>query len=72
MIVDISPYKIGRFLPGSHIPVVKEKELKTFKPDFIIILPWNIKEEIKEQLEYICEWGGRFVVAVPKLSVIDI
>jgi 2-polyprenyl-3-methyl-5-hydroxy-6-metoxy-1,4-benzoquinol methylase len=69
-VVDLSPHKQGRFLPASHIPVVNEQILKNEKPDFVVIFPWNIQEEIMKQLSYIREWGGKFVVAVPKLEVI--
>ena len=58
------------YLPGSHIPVVKEERLREDKPDYVLILPWNIKEEIIEQLSYIREWGGRFVVAIPELRIL--
>ncbi len=67
-VVDASPHKQGKFLPGSHIPVVKEHEITRWKPDYVLILPWNIKEEITEQLSYIRDWGGRFVTAVPELK----
>jgi len=66
-VADASPHKQGMFLPGSHIPVVTEKEIKKTKPDFVIILPWNIKNEIIEQLSYIQEWGGKFVVPIPEI-----
>ncbi|NVM21085.1 MAG: methyltransferase domain-containing protein [Desulfobacterales bacterium] len=69
-VVDASPYKQGKFLPGSHIPVVNERAIRKTKPDFVLILPWNIKEEIMHQLEYIRGWGGRFVVSVPQLTII--
>jgi SAM-dependent methyltransferase len=69
-VVDASPHKQGMFLPGSHIPVVKEDEIKRFKPDYILILPWNIKDEIMEQLSYIRKWGGKFVMAVPNLKIL--
>ena len=71
-VVDASPYKQGMFLPGSHIPVVKEDEIKKIKPDYVLILPWNIKNEITKQLGYIREWDGRFVVAVPEIKVIEV
>ena len=67
--VDASPYKQGKFLPGSHIPVVSEQEIRRFKPDFVLILPWNLKAEISSQLDYIREWGGRFVVPIPEVQV---
>jgi len=68
-IVDASPYKQDKYLPGSHIRVVTEEKLKTYKPDYVLILPWNIKDEIIKQLEYIREWGGQFVVPVPTLTI---
>jgi SAM-dependent methyltransferase len=68
-VVDAAPSKQGRFLPGSHIPVVKEDVLKAKKPDYVIILPWNIKDEIMAQLDYIKSWGGKFVVAIPRLEI---
>jgi 2-polyprenyl-3-methyl-5-hydroxy-6-metoxy-1,4-benzoquinol methylase len=69
-VVDKSPYKQGKFLPASHIPVVEESFIRENKPDYIVILPWNIKDEIIEQLSYIREWGAKFVVAIPKLEII--
>ncbi|PKK89722.1 MAG: SAM-dependent methyltransferase [Candidatus Wallbacteria bacterium HGW-Wallbacteria-1] len=71
-VVDASPHKQGKFLPGSHIPVVNESRLKESKPDRIVILPWNLKEEIKEQLRYVREWGAEFVTVVPDLQVAEI
>jgi len=68
-VVDASPHKQGMFLPGSHIPVVRKDEIIRWKPDFVSILPWNIKNEITEQLSYISQWEGRFVVAVPELQI---
>jgi hypothetical protein len=68
-VVDASPHKINKYLPGVHIPVLSEDKLKEEKPDFIVILPWNLKDEISNQLSYINEWGGNFVVAVPNLSI---
>lgn len=67
--VDRSPYKQGRFLPGSHIPIYHPDRIRETKPDYVIILPWNLKDEITEQLQYIREWGGRFVVPIPKVIV---
>ena len=68
-VVDISPYKQGKFMPGSHIPIVNEAYLKANKPDYVIILPWNLKDEIVQQLSYIREWNGKFVIALPELEV---
>jgi len=70
LVVDKSPYKQAKYLPGSHIPVVNEDEIKKRKPDYILILPWNIKEEIMEQLNYVREWGGKFIIPIPRLKVI--
>ena len=67
--VDRSPYKQGRFLPGSHIPIYHPDRIRETKPDYVVILPWNLKDEIMQQLQFIREWGGRFVVPIPKLSV---
>lgn len=69
-VVDASPHKQGRWLPGSRIPVVAEETLRQERPDFVVILPWNLRSEIEAQLSYIREWGGRFVVAVPRLEVL--
>lgn len=69
-VVDANPHKQNKFLPASHIPVVNEQYLKDVKPDFVLILPWNIKDEIIKQLSYINDWGGKFVTAVPDLQII--
>jgi len=67
-VVDANPHKQNKFLPASHIPVMNEQYLKDAKPDFVIILPWNLKDEITEQLGYIREWGGQFVVPIPAVQ----
>jgi len=69
-VVDANPHKQGKWLPASHIPVVDEEQLRDDKPDFVIILPWNLKDEITNQLSYIKEWDGRFVIAIPELTLI--
>jgi SAM-dependent methyltransferase len=69
-VVDRNPAKQGKFMPGSRIPIVAEAQLKTDHPDSVLILPWNLRDEISEQLAYIREWGGRFVTAVPEMKVI--
>jgi SAM-dependent methyltransferase len=69
-VVDRNPAKQGKYLPGSRIPICDEAVLKNLKPDFIVILPWNLRDEVVEQLDYVREWGGRFVTAVPSLQVI--
>jgi SAM-dependent methyltransferase len=67
--VDRSPYKQGRFLPGTHIPIFHPDRIRETKPDYIVILPWNLRDEISSQLQYIREWGGRFVVPIPKVTI---
>ncbi|MHA1724318.1 MAG: methyltransferase domain-containing protein [Promethearchaeota archaeon] len=69
-VVDISPYKQGLFLPASHIPVVDESTILKVKPDFIVILPWNIKNEIMDQLSYTKKWGCKFVIPIPEVAII--
>jgi SAM-dependent methyltransferase len=67
--VDRSPYKQGRFLPGTHIPIYHPDRIRETKPEYVVILPWNLKDEIIAQLQYVREWGGRFVVPIPRLTV---
>jgi C-methyltransferase C-terminal domain len=69
-VVDANPHKQNKFLPASHIPVTNEDHLKAEKPDYVIILPWNLKDEITAQLAYISDWGGRFVVPIPEVNVL--
>lgn len=68
-VVDRSPGKVGKYLPGSRIPIVDEERLRQEKPDTIVILPWNLREEITRQLAYAREWGARFAVALPEMEV---
>lgn len=68
-VVDRNPVKQEKFMPGSRIPIVDEKFLQTAKPDYVVILPWNLKAEVMQQLNYIKTWGGQFVTAVPNLEV---
>lgn len=68
--VDLSPHKQGLYLPGTHIPVISPDKIRETKPDYLFILPWNLKEEIIKQMAYIREWGGKFVVPIPKVTVI--
>lgn len=69
-VVDKNPAKQDKYLPGSHIPVVSEAHLRADRPDFVLILPWNLKDEVMEQLAYVRAWGGKFVAAVPRLEVL--
>lgn len=68
-VVDLSPMKAGRYMPGSRIPILAEDAIRTARPDYVVILPWNIADEIMAQLAYIRDWGGQFVTAVPKLDI---
>jgi hypothetical protein len=68
-VVDKNPEKQDKFLPGSRIPIVSEGELKTTQPNYVVIFPWNLFNEIEEQLSYIRQWGGQFVVVVPQISI---
>ena len=67
--VDRSPHKHGKFLPGTHIPILAPEKLWEARPDYVLILPWNLKDEIMSQLAGISEWGGRFVVPIPEVTV---
>lgn len=69
-VVDANPNKQNKFLPASHVPVRAEADLKAYQPDFVMILPWNLKLEITSQLSYIKNWGGKFVVPIPRLEII--
>jgi SAM-dependent methyltransferase len=69
--VDRSTYKQGKFLPGTHIPIHHPDRIREAKPDYVLILPWNFKDEIMQQMAYIREWGGRFVVPIPQVTVLD-
>ena len=68
-VVDKNPNKVGKFLPGSRIPIVGEQVLREVKPDVIVILPWNLTTEIEQQLTYVRNWGAKFAVAVPQMKV---
>jgi len=68
-VVDRNPAKQGQYMPGSRIPIVDEERLRRERPDYVLVLPWNLKAEVMNQLAYIREWGGRFVCAVPRLEV---
>jgi len=68
---DANPHKQGRYLPGSHVPILAPERVAEVKPDYLLILPWNLKDEIMAQLAYIRAWGGRFVIASPRTEVLD-
>jgi ubiquinone/menaquinone biosynthesis C-methylase UbiE len=69
-VVDRNPAKQGKYLPGSRIPIVDEARIRAEKPQFILILPWNLRREVTEQLHYVRDWGGKFVTVVPQLAVL--
>ncbi len=68
--VDRSPYKQGRYLPGSRIPIESPEKIRITKPDYVFILPWNLKDEVMEQMIFIRDWGGKFIIPIPKFEVI--
>jgi hypothetical protein len=67
---DLNPHKQGHFLPGSHIPIRAPEAIRADRPDVVLILPWNLKDEIVEQLGFIREWGGRFAARTPELRLL--
>jgi SAM-dependent methyltransferase len=67
--VDRNPYKQGKYTPGTHIPILDPEQIRLTKPDYLLILPWNVKDEIMNQVSYIREWGGQFVVPIPEVKV---
>ncbi|MBN6054702.1 class I SAM-dependent methyltransferase [Nonomuraea sp. RK-328] len=69
--VDRNPYKHGRFLPGSRIPVLPPERIAADRPDYVLVLPWNLRDELVEQLSYVREWGGRLVFPIPELEVVS-
>jgi len=69
--VDRNPYKHGKFLPGTRIPIFPPERIADTKPDYVLILPWNLKDEIAKQLAYVSDWGGQLVVPIPELTIVD-
>lgn len=69
-VVDANPHKQNKFLPASHIPVVDEVYLRENKPDFVIIFPWNLKEEVMQQLQYIKDWNAKFIIPIPMFEMV--
>lgn len=68
-VVDRNPAKSGKYMPGSRLPIVSEDKLLEFKPDYVLILPWNLEAELRSQLSYISDWGGQTVISVPSLEI---
>jgi SAM-dependent methyltransferase len=69
--VDRNPYKQGKFLPGTHVPILAPEKIDEAKPDYVLILPWNFKDEIMKQLAHIRGWGGKFIVPIPEATVVS-
>jgi len=69
--VDRNPYKHGRFTPGMHIPIHPVGAIDARRPDYVLILPWNLKDEIVQQMRHVADWGGRFIVPIPSVAIID-
>ena len=67
--VDKNPVKQGKLLPGTHIPIFEPKKIDQFKPDYVVILPWNLKDEIVEEMKFIRKWGGKFVILTPEVKI---
>jgi hypothetical protein len=70
-LVDRNPYKHGRFTPGTHIPIAPPDRLRESRPDLVLVLPWNLRTELVEQLAYVGEWGGRLVFPIPTVEVVE-
>ncbi len=68
--VDRNPYKQGTFTPGTRIPIFDPEKIRETRPDYVLILPWNLKDEISEQMAFVREWGGRFVVPIPEVAIL--
>ena len=68
--VDRNPYKHGRYLPGTRIPIFAPEKIDETRPDYIFILPWNLKDEIMEQLAHARDWGAQFIVPIPEATVV--
>lgn len=69
--VDKNPHKQNLFLPGTHIPIYSPEKIRSTKPDYVLILPWNLKDEIVKQMSFIRDWNGKFVVLIPEIEIID-
>jgi hypothetical protein len=70
--VDRNPYKHGRFTPGTRIPILPPEQIAADKPDYVLVLPWNLRAELVEQLSFVHDWGGRLVFPIPELSIVEV
>jgi hypothetical protein len=69
--VDRNPYKHGRFTPGTHIPIHPVSAINQERPDYLLVLPWNLRDEIAVQMRHISEWGGKLIIPIPEVYVVD-
>lgn len=70
--VDRNPYKHGRFTPGTRIPILAPEQIAADEPDYVLVLPWNLRAELVEQLSFVHAWGGRLVFPIPELSIVEV
>jgi hypothetical protein len=70
--VDRNPYKHGRFTPGTRVPILPPERIAEDRPDYVLVLPWNLRAELTEQLSYVGEWGGRLVFPIPSLEIVEV
>ncbi len=68
--MDRSPQKQGRFTPGTHIPILEPEAIRRSRPDLVLILPWNLRDEVMAQNAFIREWGGKFIIPIPEVTVL--
>jgi hypothetical protein len=69
--VDLSPHKQGRYTPGTRIPILHPARILETRPDYVLILPWNLKDEITRQMSAVRDWGGRFVIPIPRVQILE-
>jgi ABC-type Fe3+-hydroxamate transport system substrate-binding protein len=67
--VDRNPFKQGQFTPGTHIPIYSPERIRETQPDYVLVLPWNLRNEIMQQMAFIQEWGGKFIIPIPEAAV---
>jgi hypothetical protein len=70
--VDRNPYKHGRYTPGTRIPILPPEQIAVDKPDYVLVLPWNLRTELTAQLSYVGEWGGKLVFPIPHLEIVEV
>ena len=70
--VDRNPYKHGRFTPGARIPILAPERIAEDRPDYVLVLPWNLRDELTDQLSYVHDWGGQLVFPIPQLEIVEV